>query len=195
MSARDYSRERRIVLACLSGETFPVVARREGITGERVRQVVKRWEQETGVHVLRCVERQAVRRTRRPPPRSKRTLAQRLAEKCERVGDCWIWTGGFGWFNSNRVYPVMGWGTRAARSVGQQYAHRVAYVLWNGPISQGAAVKQMCGAYLCINPAHLTAVSEITCPRCGREFNRGAFNLHSRFCRTSVDTSSPSPVT
>jgi len=58
---------------------------------------------------------------------------------------CWLWKGcvtdrGYGRFKYKD------------RSIG---AHRIAYVLWNGPIPQGAVVHHTCHEQLCVNPGHL----------------------------------------
>jgi HNH endonuclease len=77
-------------------------------------------------------------------------VEERFWKHVDRSGDCWLWTGakkhnGYGVFGSDR-------------------AHRVSWVLHNGPIPDGLFVLHNCDVrYLsgdityrrCINPAHL----------------------------------------
>lgn len=62
--------------------------------------------------------------------------------------DCWLWTAGrrrddYGLFWIERRVP----------------AHRVAYMLFVGPIPDGLSIDHMCFTPLCVNPRHLRAVT------------------------------------
>ena len=80
-----------------------------------------------------------------------RPLAERLYEKTRRDGDCLIWTGAV----ANSGYGRIGTGVRRTSQV-----HRVAYELAKGPIPEGFHVDHTCNQRLCVNPAHLEAVTQ-----------------------------------
>lgn len=74
-------------------------------------------------------------------------LVARFEAKRKRAaeGDCWLWLGlcnedGYGYLSIRK------------RSIG---AHRVAWVLANGPIPDGLHVLHRCDNPPCCNPAHL----------------------------------------
>lgn len=56
---------------------------------------------------------------------------------------CWLWTGP----NASRYgfFPY----------AGEKYAHRVSYMLENGPIPDGMQVCHSCDMPFCVNPDHL----------------------------------------
>lgn len=65
-------------------------------------------------------------------------------------GNCWQWTGattgsGYGWFTIGRK----------ARG----YAHRFSYEFNRGAIPDGLQIDHLCRNTLCVNPAHLEAVT------------------------------------
>lgn len=66
---------------------------------------------------------------------------------------CWLFTGrigtgGYGYFGQHRDGS---WKPRRA--------HRVAYELFVGPISEGLQIDHLCRVRHCVNPAHLEAVT------------------------------------
>lgn len=66
--------------------------------------------------------------------------------------DCWLWTG-----TKRTGYGQMRFQGR------MQNAHRVAYLLFVGPIPEGRIhVDHLCRTPACVNPAHLEAVAERT---------------------------------
>jgi hypothetical protein len=83
-------------------------------------------------------------------------MAWRFWEKVDRSGGlhgCWLWRastshGGYG--QVNRGMPD------GPRNTG---AHRVAYELVKGPIPAGMHIDHLCRMPLCVNPAHLEAVT------------------------------------
>lgn len=58
---------------------------------------------------------------------------------------CWLWAGA----GTDNGYGVM-WGEYR-----KEYAHRVSYLLYNGPIPDDMQVLHRCDTPLCVNPEHL----------------------------------------
>ena len=79
---------------------------------------------------------------------------------------CWLWTAGtrtlYGAFNADG---------------GVHYAHRWAYQQFVGPIRPGLEIDHLCRTRLCVNPAHLEAVTHIVNVRRG---NAGLFSRNFR---------------
>ena len=72
-------------------------------------------------------------------------LSDRFWAKVDQTGDCWLWTGlrhsngyGVGWANGGRMY-----------------AHRVSWLVANGPIPAGLHVLHHCDNPPCVRPDHL----------------------------------------
>jgi hypothetical protein len=66
--------------------------------------------------------------------------------ECPSTG-CWLWDGGVH-KNGYGVIKVFG---------KMEFAHRLAYSLYNGPIPQGQEVMHSCDVKHCVNPDHLTS--------------------------------------
>jgi len=62
------------------------------------------------------------------------------------LGQCWIWTGSIG---------SSEYGNFAVRRSGTKGAHRISYILENGPIPKGLWVRHLCNNPPCVNPRHL----------------------------------------
>jgi HNH endonuclease len=69
--------------------------------------------------------------------------------KVNKTDGCWLWTGttSHGGYGSFRMDGR------------QQGAHRVAYVLFRGPIPDGLTIDHLCRVPGCVNPDHLEAVT------------------------------------
>jgi len=88
-------------------------------------------------------------------PYRKKPIEERFWSKVDKVSSstgCWIWTStidpqGYGRFHIG------------ARGAAKRGAHRVAYELAIGPISDGLTLDHLCRVRRCVNPAHLEAVT------------------------------------
>jgi hypothetical protein len=126
-----------------------------GISGERVRQRIDRWERENGQRLTRSPSRRkkarlaAIEAARIAPPCLEQVLLKGAA--VDAATGCWLWVARIHRARG-RVYPVVCFGGR------DELANRVAYQLWCGELVAGELVLATCGA-LCINPAHLRKIS------------------------------------
>ena len=79
------------------------------------------------------------------------SVQERLERQCipEPNSGCWLWTGA--------IY-ASGYGglQHKGRS---QYAHRVSYEIFVGPIPNGHDIDHLCRLRLCVNPEYLQAVT------------------------------------
>lgn len=82
---------------------------------------------------------------------NRRPIAQRFWEKVDRSGTCWIWIA-----NTNNAGYGLIWDADQDKKV---YAHRWSYEAVNGPIPDGLSIDHLCRNPLCVNPAHLEAVT------------------------------------
>lgn len=156
---RDRERDAGVVAEYANGgvdATFRSVGTKLGLSAERVRQIVERWEEETGQRIPRAPERRRIARCeaeaarkRLPPP----SLAQRLLAhvRADLATGCWQWTG--------RLTQPAGHAFPSFEALGEQFAQRVSFRLWCGPIPPGHVVLQACGGRFCINPFHLFTVT------------------------------------
>lgn len=82
---------------------------------------------------------------------AREAMLSRFARKMVRRPDgCWIWTGA----TNDGGYGQL----RADDRV--QYAHRLAYETFVGPIPDGLQIDHLCRTRLCVNPAHLEPVTQ-----------------------------------
>lgn len=90
-------------------------------------------------------------------PQSRVPEVERFWAKVDKDGSggCWLWTGA-----STRGYGTFGVGYRAEHTHRKVYAHRWVYEHEIGPIPEGFQVDHLCFVRLCVNPAHLEAVTQ-----------------------------------
>ena len=69
--------------------------------------------------------------------------------KVDASGDCWIWTGR----KNDKGYGILFW------EGATRLAHRVAYELLAGPITEGLEPDHLCRVRSCVNPDHLELVT------------------------------------
>jgi hypothetical protein len=80
--------------------------------------------------------------------------AKMLARISVSESGCWLWRGyvkpnGYGdWCASGRF--------------GTGYTHRIAHIVWKGPIALGLEIDHLCRVKACCNPEHLEAVDHQT---------------------------------
>lgn len=79
----------------------------------------------------------------------------RFLQHVRKTEGCWFWTGPL--TGSKHKYGYFAFGGK------QTYAHRWAHTQWVGPIPEGYEVDHVkargCGTLICVNPAHLEAVT------------------------------------
>jgi hypothetical protein len=74
------------------------------------------------------------------------SLEQRFWPKVRQTPDCWLWTGskcsdGYGTIGTSKGYLTS--------------AHRLSWIIHNGPIPKGLSVLHKCDNPPCVNPKHL----------------------------------------
>lgn len=79
--------------------------------------------------------------------RSDEVVLKSLLSKIDRIpiSGCWLWTSSI----MANGYGQIGYKGKNA------YAHRVSWILHNGPIDNGEFVLHRCDVRCCVNPSHL----------------------------------------
>ena len=68
---------------------------------------------------------------------------------------CWLWTG-----TTNRGYGYFKIGIpKMPKTLKTLTTHRLAYMLWKGPIPEGVDLDHLCRLHGCVNPDHLDPVT------------------------------------
>jgi hypothetical protein len=90
--------------------------------------------------------------------RPARDLGERFWEKVDREGECWLWKAAIG----GSGYGIFGIGSRTTGTRTTVAAHRVAYFLTTGVMSDTTHhVHHICRNPLCVRPSHLKLVTAI----------------------------------
>jgi hypothetical protein len=89
-------------------------------------------------------------------PRRKRTLEERFYAKVQKTDSCWVWIGA----RHSQGYGQLFTANTVNGNPRPEKAHRVAYELLIGPIPDGLQIDHLCRNKVCVNPAHLEAVTQ-----------------------------------
>lgn len=81
-------------------------------------------------------------------------LEERIAAKTDRTDGCWIWQAASSRKGYGQILVYKQNGRKAMYP-----AHRAAFELAFGPIADGMTIDHLCRNRLCVNPAHLEAVT------------------------------------
>jgi hypothetical protein len=96
-----------------------------------------------------CESCLSVWEAKRSTPEARAKLEKAFDAKVVKTSECWIWTGA----KTDRGYGTIGVEGRTC------YAHRIAYERWKGALKEGVHIDHGCRNPLCVNPAHLEAVT------------------------------------
>jgi hypothetical protein len=113
-------------------------------------------------------------------PRRTRSLEELFWSRVNKTDSCWLWTGSI---------RGKGYGQTLRSNGSRSYAHRFSYELVNGPIPEGLCVDHICRVRLCVNPAHLQAVT--LKENLLRGISRSAANARKTLCVRGHPLSGP----
>lgn len=84
----------------------------------------------------------------------RKDLTERFMSKVEfdPNGGCWLWAGAN---DGNAGYGRF----MADHALGTRQAHRAAYALFCGPVTDGLEIDHKCRVTACVNPTHLEPVT------------------------------------
>jgi hypothetical protein len=92
-------------------------------------------------------------RTIEPADDESRAAAfSRFLARIDRTESCWLWTGTKGSAGYGQMY--LSWARRPV------LAHRLAYLLFVGPVDDGLQLDHLCRVRHCVNPDHLEPVTQ-----------------------------------
>lgn len=75
---------------------------------------------------------------------------RRFMEKVTFAADgCWLWTG----YTDEAGYGQFKWNGK------EHWAHRISYLIFNGPLPDGKEMDHRCFCRRCVNPDHLRPLS------------------------------------
>ena len=113
-----------------------------------------------------CADHYAIRVEMGTLPAHVRTPRQRFVASVQVGESCWEWTA----FKDRK-----GYGKFTSWPTGEQYAHRIAFTLRNGPIPEGMQVDHICHNPRCVNPDHL----RLATPKQNVENHSGASRVNT----------------
>jgi hypothetical protein len=134
MLIKDQERIGKMQAMRAEGKTLDEIGKAFGLSRERVRQIIGNTSNGVGPG---CVS----------GPRKREDLSARFWKFVNIKGpdDCWEWTGA----------THYGYGSFGVTSTHNEYAHRFAWELTNGPIPEGLDLLHSCDHPSCCNPNHL----------------------------------------
>lgn len=77
-----------------------------------------------------------------------KTSGRFMEKVCQGKDGCWVWKGCL----TKKGYGRFRWGAR------MWWVHRLAYLTWKGPLTEGMHVHHVCHRSDCVNPRHLEEV-------------------------------------
>jgi hypothetical protein len=89
--------------------------------------------------------------TPQPYKSVRKSVESRFWPKVEKTDGCWFWT---------RATDTNGYGVFGVGGM-QRSAHRVAYELLVGPITDGLEIDHLCLVKNCVNPDHMEIVTHL----------------------------------
>lgn len=72
---------------------------------------------------------------------------ERFEAKLDKSGECWLWTASV----AGKGYGQM----KLPKQRKQEYSHRLAHMIYKGPVPDGIQVCHTCDVSRCCNPDHL----------------------------------------
>ena len=85
-------------------------------------------------------------------------MVDRVENRLDRNGDCWLWEGGTN-KKDGEGYGTIAMKTGNGRKNAMFYVHRVMYERYVGIIPDGMEIDHLCCVPLCARPSHLEAVT------------------------------------
>lgn len=109
-------------------------------------------------------------------PSANRWTLKTVRDRCDDVGDCWIWTQAL----------LKGYPQATIDKRGGMLVRRWVYERAHGPIEPGMRIVASCGSKLCCNPRHLSAVLPGAVLRKSWESGARSKALHAARMRAEV---------
>lgn len=85
-----------------------------------------------------------------PQPSTRIEWEARFWKKVDKSGDCWLWIAGKDAYG----YGQFSIGFKKVKP------HRLSYEMAKGPIPEGMVIDHRCHNRVCVNPAHLRAITQ-----------------------------------
>lgn len=111
-------------------------------------------------------------------------VKKRFFDKVNKTDNCWIWTGARTAYRPKRKFApaTLGYGTITVNGR-PFYAHRLSWLMHNGPLIPGLVIDHLCENTLCVNPEHMQQVtSDENAKRSSRHTINGAKYV-SGYCK------------